>query len=299
MPDTDDLYEILQVHHAAEPEVVEAAYRRLARKYHPDVNKSDQAEGMMAALNRAYEVLGDPDKRAAYDRERGGRGRDAAEGSAEQVKAWGEYKLGADVSQMAYRERVNQLFWAAHYGDPDKVQEIISSGVDVNERDYEKSTPLHIAAAEGHLQTAQVLVISGASVDLRDYNGYTPLYLAGRADNLRVVQMLAANGADVKAKDKNGFTPLHIAAFDGNTEVAMELIRLGGDVNAKARGYTPLDVALVAGHDSTVSALVVEGAKVGQQKRRGRGGEDIDVAGLLMGGAMVLGTLASIFLSKR
>ena len=297
MPNTDDLYEILQVHHAAEPEVVEAAYRRLARKYHPDVNKSDQAEGMMAALNRAYEVLGDPARRAAYDGERGGQGRGTSEDTAGRVKAWGESKLDADVSQMPYRERVNQLFWAAHYGDADKVQEIISSGVDVNERDYEKSTPLHIAAAEGHLQTAQVLVISGASVDIRDYNGYTPLYLAGRADNLRVVQMLAANGADVKAKDKNGFTPLHIAAFDGNTEVAMELIRLGGDVNAKARGYTPLDVALVAGHDSTVSALVVEGAKVGQ--RKGRRGEDIDVAGLLMGGAMVLGTLASIFLSKR
>ena len=39
MCNTDDLYEILQVHYNAEPEVIQAAYRRLARKYHPDVNR--------------------------------------------------------------------------------------------------------------------------------------------------------------------------------------------------------------------------------------------------------------------
>ena len=297
MPNTDALYEILQVHHAAEPEVVEAAYRRLARKYHPDVNKSSQAEGMMAALNRAYEVLSDPSERAAYDRGRGSQRRDATEESPGRARAWGEPRLNGDVSQMPYRERVNQLFWAAHYGDTEKVREIISSGAEVNEQDDEGETPLHIAVVESHLQTAQDLVAAGAKVDVRDYNGYTPLYLAARADNHKIVQMLASHGADVEYKDKNGFTPLHIAAFDGNIEVVKELIRLGGDVNAKARGYTPLDVALVAGHDSTVSALVVEGAKTGQ--KRGQRREDIDVAGLLMGGAVVLGTLASIFLSKK
>ena len=295
IPNTDDMYEILQVHHAAEPEVVEAAYRRLARKYHPDVNKSAQAEGMMAALNRAYEVLGDPDKRAAYDRERGGQNQGAAGESAGRARAWDESRRGDDVSNMPYGERVSQLFWAAHFGDTEKVRAIISSGVDVNSQDYEKSTPLHIATAEGHLQTGQALVMTGASVDVKDYNGYTPLYLAARADNLRIVQMLASHGADTDAKDANGFTPLHVAAFDGNTEVARELIRLGANVNARAKGYTPLDIASVGGHDSTVSALLAAGAETRQQRGRRRG---ISVAGLV-GGAAVLGTLASLFLGNE
>lgn len=65
-----DYYEILQVHFNAEIEVIEAAYRRLARKYHPDVNKSFDAEKRMASINLAYEILKDQNKRAEYDRRR-------------------------------------------------------------------------------------------------------------------------------------------------------------------------------------------------------------------------------------
>ena len=63
----DDWYSILQVHESAEPEVIEAAYRRLARKYHPDVSTSPDATETMQRLNDAYAVLSDPGKRSAYD----------------------------------------------------------------------------------------------------------------------------------------------------------------------------------------------------------------------------------------
>jgi hypothetical protein len=64
-----DLYEVLQVSPRAEPEVIQAAYRRLALKYHPDTNsQAPTALQRMTELNRAYEVLSDPSKRAAYDR---------------------------------------------------------------------------------------------------------------------------------------------------------------------------------------------------------------------------------------
>ncbi len=65
-----DCYKILQVDPKAEPEVIEGAYRRLARKYHPDVNKHPDAAQRMKEINLAYEVLSDPQKRAAYDRSR-------------------------------------------------------------------------------------------------------------------------------------------------------------------------------------------------------------------------------------
>ena len=65
-----DPYKILQVDAEAEDEVIVAAYRRLARKYHPDVAAGPEAAARMSAINAAWEVIGEPARRAAYDRER-------------------------------------------------------------------------------------------------------------------------------------------------------------------------------------------------------------------------------------
>jgi diguanylate cyclase (GGDEF)-like protein len=67
MPILEDYYSILQVHFLAEPEVIESAYKRLARKYHPDINKSAGADGRMKKINEAYETLHDAARRRAYD----------------------------------------------------------------------------------------------------------------------------------------------------------------------------------------------------------------------------------------
>jgi len=68
-----DYYRVLQVDPDAEPEVIAAAYRKLAAKYHPDVNSSPEANTRMQEINVAYGVLGDPSARAEYDRARGAR----------------------------------------------------------------------------------------------------------------------------------------------------------------------------------------------------------------------------------
>ena len=65
-----DPYKILQVDPEAEDEVIAAAYRRLARKYHPDTATGVDTGGRMEAINAAWEVLGDPKRRAALDRQR-------------------------------------------------------------------------------------------------------------------------------------------------------------------------------------------------------------------------------------
>jgi curved DNA-binding protein CbpA len=78
MPEPIDAYKVLQVDSEAEDEVIQAAYRRLARKYHPDLAVDAEAAARMSAINAAWELIGEPAARAAYDRAR----KDAAGGGA-------------------------------------------------------------------------------------------------------------------------------------------------------------------------------------------------------------------------
>ena len=63
-----DYYEVLGVPRNASQEDIKRAYKRLARQYHPDINKSPDAEEKFKEINEAYQVLSDPQKRAQYDR---------------------------------------------------------------------------------------------------------------------------------------------------------------------------------------------------------------------------------------
>ena len=65
--DYKDYYEVLGLERSATEDDVKRAYRKLARKYHPDVNKEPDAESKFKEAGEAYEVLKDPEKRAAYD----------------------------------------------------------------------------------------------------------------------------------------------------------------------------------------------------------------------------------------
>ena len=68
MTNKRDYYEVLGVTRSASADDIKNAFRNLARKYHPDVNKAEDAEEKFKEINEAYGVLSDPDKRTAYDR---------------------------------------------------------------------------------------------------------------------------------------------------------------------------------------------------------------------------------------
>ena len=63
-----DYYDVLGVSRDADDKEIKKAYRKLARKFHPDVSQETDAQEKFKEINEAYEVLSDSQKRAAYDR---------------------------------------------------------------------------------------------------------------------------------------------------------------------------------------------------------------------------------------
>jgi molecular chaperone DnaJ len=68
MEEKRDYYEVLEVPRGASADEIRRAYRRLAKMYHPDVNKENGAEDRFKEISEAYAVLSDDERRAAYDR---------------------------------------------------------------------------------------------------------------------------------------------------------------------------------------------------------------------------------------
>lgn len=87
--DKRDYYEILGVARNADKDAIKKAFRRLAQQYHPDVNKSPEAEARFKEMNEAYQVLSDDQKRAVYDRY-GHAGLQGAGGGANDMGGFGD-----------------------------------------------------------------------------------------------------------------------------------------------------------------------------------------------------------------
>ncbi|RTE68745.1 hypothetical protein BHE90_016875, partial [Fusarium euwallaceae] len=88
-------------------------------------------------------------------------------------------------------------------------------------------SPLHIAAAMGHLKVAKTLITYGANVNEVDAAGFTPIHYATRNNRTAMVLLLLENGADIYSLDPEGCTPLYRASQSGNNDLVERLLKHG------------------------------------------------------------------------
>jgi len=156
-------------------------------------------------------------------------------------------------------------------GDATIAELLIRSKADVNARNKDEATPLHIAAAEGHADVADLLVKHGADVNAKNKYGAAPLHEAASNGHIEVAELLLRSGADLNARNGLGSTPLHVAAHNGNLEVVEFLVKKGADVNLRNMyGATPLHEAAFNGHANVVRLLLESGADPSIRNNNGK-----------------------------
>ena len=120
----------------------------------------------------------------------------------------------------------------------------------------------------GSIEEVKQHLAAGTDVNAKDTNFMTPLHIAANNGHKEVAELLIAEGADVNAKGVIGITPLHYAL---TKEIAELLIDKGADVNAKNyERKTPLDRAIQSilfpkGHPETADLLRKHGGKTGEE----------------------------------
>src|SRR5262245_59152703 len=112
------------------------------------------------------------------------------------------------------------IFESVRSGDIKRVKELLKNDPKLaTTRSEDGSTPLHLAALEGHSAIAQLLIDSRAEVNARGPRNETPLHLAMYDGHRELAELLLDHKADLNAQNSSGETPLHIAARKGHREL--------------------------------------------------------------------------------
>ena len=153
------------------------------------------------------------------------------------------------------------LHVAAARGHVDAVRFLLDHGGDVNQSTKGGYTALHAAAGGGHYDVAQLLIERGADVNAGRWQ--TLLNAAAEGGNPDIIRLLIEHGADLDGANRRPWAPIHIAARENNAEAVRALLEIGADVNLRqrgSRGHTALHTAVFFCAPDVVELLLAEGA---------------------------------------
>ncbi|WP_295162859.1 ankyrin repeat domain-containing protein [uncultured Brachyspira sp.] len=117
-------------------------------------------------------------------------------------------------------ENLDNIHIACLYGDLNKIKKLISSGVNINSKDFSNRTPLMYAAEDGAVETIEYLLKNGADINETDVKGDSALIIAIKNNNIKASQLLIEKGADIRIKNEDNKDASNIAADMGYKEIS-------------------------------------------------------------------------------
>lgn len=164
---------------------------------------------------------------------------------------------GKPVNQMTLNLA---LIEAAEKGWTGDIVKYLDQGANVKARNRFGSTPLLLAAGNGHRKAVKVLLAAGSDINHRNIGATTPLIRAAEAGRARIAKMLIEAGAAVEAVNNKGISALTAAAFNGDDDVIEKLLEKGADAEFVDRtGKGPIVYAAAKGFSDSVQLLLKAG----------------------------------------
>ncbi len=182
---------------------------------------------------------------------------------------WGDIKkirsllIDTDISLETKENDMTALHYAAQYGCPECVQELLNWGavMDSEDKYYHWPPPLSCGVWAGHLSCVKVLLKYGADPNYND--NYEQIERVWNKGRIECVIYCLQHGTDVNKPYSYEYTNLHWAAYHDQLDFLRELLKCGADINQLTndnecnipKGYTALDIAKKRGNYQIVSFL--------------------------------------------
>jgi cytohesin len=193
-----------------------------------------------------------------------------------------------------YEYRTNGILHSTFvWGNKDIMELLLADGADVNAKDKNGETPLHIAAQCNNKFSVEVLLAHKADVNVKDNDNETPLNLAAANDQYHslsdavtdlvngTAELLVTNNADVNVRDKKGWMPLHEVTAGGYANLVKLLLAHGADVNSKTddMSLTPLHIAAEYNWTNVAEVLLASNADVNAKSEESKRGPSLRLVG--------------------
>jgi ankyrin repeat protein len=117
----------------------------------------------------------------------------------------------ASFNPQLTQELIEEMSKVLHLIDMSKVQDLLERGADLEAKNEEGWTPLHLASYKDNIETTKLLIDAGADVEAKDNHGMTPLHWATNWNHIEIAKLLLDAGVDVEAKVNEELTLLDYA----------------------------------------------------------------------------------------